>query len=155
LQLPTEDRYLTSKTEIKNRLSVLLGGRVAEEIVFSEVTTGAHDDLSKATEMATKMVCELGMSEKVGPLTFRKKQEEVFLGRDLNNERSYSNHTAELIDSEIKQLILDALANVRRLLTDNRAKLDRLAEKLIEKEVLDSEEVDSLIHGNPSPIAAS
>ena len=104
LQLPTEDRYLTSKTEIKNRLSVLLGGRVAEELVFHEITTGASDDLSKATEMATKMVCELGMSEKVGPLTFRKKEEEVFLGRDLNRERPYSNFTAELIDSEIKAI---------------------------------------------------
>jgi cell division protease FtsH len=155
LQLPIEDRYLTSKTEIKNRLSVLLGGRVAEEIVFSEITTGAHDDLSKATEMATKMVCELGMSDKVGPLTFRKKDEEVFLGRDLNRDRPMSNQTAELIDAEIKQLMLDALAYVRRLLSENRSKLDRLAEKLIEKEILDSDEVDALINQGPSAVAAS
>ena len=148
LQLPTEDRYLTSKTEIKNRLSVLLGGRVAEELVFSEITTGASDDLSKATEMATKMVCEFGMSEKVGPLTFRKKEEEVFLGRDLNRERPYSDDTARLIDSEVKQLILDAMNYVRNLLSDNRAKLDRLAERLIEKEMLDSDEVEALIQGN-------
>ena len=155
LQLPTEDRYLTSKTEIKNRLSVLLGGRVAEELVFSDVTTGAHDDLTKATDIAHKMVCEYGMSDKMGPLTFRKKEEEVFLGRDLGRDRSYSNQTAEMIDSEVKQLILDALSYVRRLLSENRSKLDRLAEKLIEKEILESEEVDSLIHEGPSPIAAS
>ena len=145
LQLPTEDRYLTSKTEIKNRLSVLLGGRVAEELVFSEITTGASDDLSKATDMATKMVCEFGMSDKLGPLTFKKKDEEVFLGRDLNRDRPYSNETAQLIDSEVKQLILDAMGYVRKLLSDNRAKLDRLAERLIEKEILESEEVESLI----------
>jgi cell division protease FtsH len=148
LQLPTEDRYLTSKTEIINRLAVLLGGRVAEEIVFSEVTTGAHDDLSKATEMATKMVCEFGMSEKLGPLTYRKREEEVFLGRDINRERPYSNHTAEMIDTEIKQVIIDALAYVRKLLRDNRSKLDRLAEKLIEKEILESEEVEALIRAD-------
>src|SRR4029077_1616978 len=80
LQLPTEDRYLTTRGEIKNRLSVLLGGRVAEEIIFKEITTGASDDLAKATEMAHKMVTEFGMSDKLGPLTFRKKEEEVFLG---------------------------------------------------------------------------
>lgn len=145
LQLPLEDKYLTSRTEIKNRLSVLLGGRVAEELVFSEITTGASDDLSKATEMATKMVCEFGMSERLGPLTFRKKEEEVFLGRDLNRERPYSNETAQLIDAEVKQLVVDALVHVRKLLTDNRTKLDRLAEKLIEKEILESEEVEALI----------
>ncbi len=150
LQLPTEDRYLTSRTEIKNRLSVLLGGRVAEELVFSEITTGASDDLSKATEMATKMVCEFGMSDKVGPLTFRKKEEEVFLGRDLNRERPYSDETARLIDTEVKQLVLDAMNYVRKLLAENRAKLDRLAEKLIEKEMLDSDEVESLIQDNRS-----
>jgi cell division protease FtsH len=150
LQLPSEDRYLTSKTEIKNRLSVLLGGRVAEELVFSEITTGASDDLAKATDIATKMVCEFGMSEKVGPLTFKKKEEEVFLGRDIGRDRPYSNLTAELIDTEVKQLVLDAMQYVRKLLADNRAKLDRLAERLIEKEVLESEEVESLIQGGPN-----
>ncbi|MFA5975757.1 MAG: ATP-dependent zinc metalloprotease FtsH [Elusimicrobiota bacterium] len=154
LQLPTEDRYLTSRTEIKNRLSVLLGGRVAEELVFSEITTGASDDLSKATDLAAKMVCEFGMSDKLGPLTFRKKEEEIFLGRDLNRERPYSNHTAELIDSEVKQMIMEAMTYVRKLLTENRAKLDRLAERLIEKEMLESEEVESLIRGGAGAASA-
>jgi cell division protease FtsH len=154
LQLPTEDRYLTSRSEITSRLSVLLGGRIAEELVFGEITTGAQDDLSKATEIATKMVCEYGMSDKVGPLTYRKKEEEIFLGRDIARDRTYSNHTAELIDSEVKQFILNAMAYVRKLLADNRDKLDRLAQRLMEKEILDSEEVESLIREGPSPIPA-
>jgi cell division protease FtsH len=157
LQLPIEDRYLTSRTEIKNRLSVLLGGRVAEELVFAEITTGASDDLAKATEMATKMVCEFGMSDKVGPLTYRKKEEEVFLGRDIARDRPYSNQTAELIDTEVKQLVLDAMTYVRKLLSENRSKLDRMAERLIEKEILESEEVEALIRdgSNAGAVAAS
>ena len=155
LQLPTEDRYLTSRTELKNRLYVLLGGRAAEELIFKEITTGACDDLSKSTSLAQKMVCEFGMSDKLGPLTFRKKEEEVFLGRDINREVTFSNQTAELIDSEVKQLILDAMSYVRKLLSDNRTKLDRLAERLMEKEILDSEEVDSLIRDGGAAVAST
>jgi cell division protease FtsH len=155
LQLPTEDRYLTSRTELKNRIYVLLGGRAAEELIFKEITTGACDDLSKSTELAQKMICEFGMSDKLGPLTYRKKEEEVFLGRDLNRERPYSNETAELIDSEVKQLILDGMSYVRKLLSDNRAKLDRLAERLMEKEILDSEEVDALIREGGGAVATA
>jgi len=155
LQLPTEDRYLTSRTELKNRLYVLLGGRAAEEIIFKEITTGACDDLAKSTDLAQKMVCEFGMSDKMGPLTFRKKEEEIFLGRDINRERTFSNETAQLIDSEVKQLILDAMTYVRKLLSDNRAKLDRLAERLMEKEILDSEEVDSLIREGGGAVASA
>ncbi len=154
LQLPVEDRYLTSRTELKNRLYVLLGGRAAEELVFKEITTGACDDLSKSTDLAQKMVCEFGMSDKLGPLTFRKKEEEVFLGRDIGRERTFSNETSQLIDSEVKQLILDAMAYVRKLLSDNRDKLDRLATKLMEKEILDSDEVDSLIRGGGEAVAS-
>jgi cell division protease FtsH len=155
LQLPTEDRYLTSRTELKNRLYVLLGGRAAEELIFKEITTGACDDLAKSTNLAQKMVCEFGMSDKLGPLTFRKKEEEIFLGRDLNRETTFSNHTAELIDSEVKQLILDAMTYVRKLLADNRSKLDKLAERLMEKEILDSEEVDSLIRDGGGAVAGA
>ncbi len=155
LQLPTEDRYLTSRTELKSRLYVLLGGRAAEELVFKEITTGACDDLSKSTALAQKMVCEFGMSDKLGPLTFRKKEEEVFLGRDINREATYSNETAQMIDSEVKQLILDGMSYVRKLLADNRPKLDRLAEKLMEKEILDSEEVDALIRDDGAAVASA
>ncbi len=156
LQLPTEDRYLTSRGEMRNRLCVLLGGRVAEELVFSEITTGACDDLQKATNLAQKMVCEFGMSEKLGPLTYRKKEEEVFMGRDVGRDRGYSEQTAQVIDEEVKRLVVDSMNYVRKLLADNRAKLDKLADKLIEKEILDSEEVEALIRDNaPGAVAAS
>jgi len=147
LQLPTEDRYLTSRTQMKHRLAVLLGGRVAEEIAFKEITTGACDDLSKSTDLATRMVTEFGMSEKLGPLTYKKKEGEVFLGRDIGRDQVFSAETSQMIDSEIKVLIMDALTYVRKLLADNRPILDRMAERLIEKEVLDSDEVDALIKG--------
>jgi cell division protease FtsH len=155
LQLPTEDRYLTSRTELKHRLYVLLGGRAAEELIFKEITTGACDDLSKSTTLAQKMVTEFGMSDKLGPMTFRKKEEEVFLGRDIGREASFSNQTAELIDAEVKQLVMDAMTYVRKLLSDNRSKLDRLAERLMEKEILDSEEVDSLIRDGGAAVAGA
>jgi cell division protease FtsH len=155
LQLPTEDRYLTSRTELKHRLYVLLGGRAAEELIFKEITTGACDDLAKSTDLAQKMVCEFGMSDKLGPLTFRKKEEEIFLGRDLNRERTFSNETSQLIDTEVKQLILDAMTYARKLLADNRTKLDKLAERLMEKEILDSEEVDSLIREGGGAVAGA
>jgi cell division protease FtsH len=151
LQLPTEDRFLTSRTELKSKLYVLLGGRAAEELVFKEMTTGACNDLEKSTGLAQKMVCEFGMSDKLGPMTFRKKEEEVFLGRDINRGTTFSNETGQMIDAEVKQLIMDGMAYVRKLLSDNRSKLDRLAEKLMEKEILDSDEVDSLIReGGPA-----
>jgi cell division protease FtsH len=153
LQLPTEDRYLTSRTELKNRLYVLLGGRAAEELVFKEITTGACDDLAKSTELAQKMVTEFGMSDKLGPLTYRKKEEEIFLGRDLMRDRPFSNETAQQIDAEVRHLILEAMGYVRKLLSENREKLDRLAEKLMEKEVLESEEVDTLIGKSDGAVA--
>ncbi len=155
LQLPTEDRYLTSRTELKSRLYVLLGGRAAEELIFKEITTGACDDLAKSTGLAQRMVTEFGMSDKLGPMTFRKKEEEVFLGRDIGREASFSNQTAELIDSEVKQLVLDAMTYVRKLLLDNRTKLDRLAERLMEKEILDSDEVDALISDGTGAVVSA
>lgn len=155
LQLPTEDRYLTSRTELRNRLFVLLGGRAAEELIFKEITTGACDDLAKSTDLAQKMVCEFGMSDKLGPMTFRKKEEEVFLGRDIGRDRPFSNHTAEAIDSEVRQLITDAMTYVRKVLADNRPILDRMAERLMEKEILDSEEVDALLRGTNGAVAGA
>ncbi len=155
LQLPTEDRYLTSRTELKNRLYVLLGGRAAEELIFKEITTGACDDLTKSTDIAQKMVCEFGMSDKLGPITFRKKEEEIFLGRDIGRERTHSNETAQMIDAEVKQLIADAMSYVRKVLAENRSKLDKLAERLMEKEILDSEEVDALIREGGGAVASA
>lgn len=151
LQLPTEDRYLTSKGEILDRLAVLLGGRVAEELVFHEVTTGAHNDLSKATETAHKMVCEYGMSEKLGPLTFRRRDEEIFLGRDIAKEKAYSERTAELIDVEVKRLIDEAMGRAQALLRENMNVLNKLAQALIEREVLEGTDVEDILAGKEIP----
>ncbi len=151
LQLPTEDRFLTSKSEIMNRLCVLLGGRTAEELVFSEVTTGAQDDLSKATQIAHKMVCEYGMSERLGPITYKKKHEETFLGRDIGEGQHYSDQTAQAIDEEVKKIIADSQDKVKKMLTKNRAILENLAKTLIEKEVLNGEEISLIIEGKPLP----
>jgi len=151
MQLPTEDRYLTSKTEILNRLCVLLGGRCAEELVFNEITTGAHDDLSKATAFASKMVTEFGMSERVGPLSLRRPEEEVFLGRDISRGPSYSQATAEVIDDEIKRIIGEARSKALDLISKNRAILDSLATRLMEKEVLNGDEVEGILQAGLSP----
>ena len=153
LQLPTEDRYLTSKSDMIHRLCILLGGRTAEEIVFNEITTGAQDDLSKATQIAHKMVCEFGMSEKLGLVTYKKKSEELFLGRELGEGRNYSDQTAQAIDEEVKRLIAEAQTRVRALLTEHRAALEALAKGLMEKEVLNGEEIAVLIAGGTLPTA--
>ena len=146
LQLPTEDRYLMTKEEILNRVTVLLGGRTAEELMFNEVTSGAQDDFAKATEMVQRMVTEFGMSNALGPIAFRKKEGEVFLGRDImSHQREYSEKTAELIDSEVKRIITECAVRAQGILKTNFDKLKMLAEKLIEKEIMDLEEVDQLL----------
>ena len=151
LQLPTEDRYLVGRDEMLNRITVLLGGRTAEELVFKEVTTGAHDDFSKATEMAQRMVTEFGMSEALGPIAFRKKESEIFLGRDIMAQsRGYSEKTAELIDAEVKRIITECGARARKLLESHGGKLKLLAETLVEKEMLEGLEVDRLLGFAPA-----
>jgi cell division protease FtsH len=149
LQLPTEDRYLTTKSEILNRLCVLLGGRMAEQMIFDDITTGAQDDLSKATQIAHKIVCEYGMSERLGPITYRKKSEELFLGRELGEGQNYSDQTAQIIDEEVKRLIAEAQERVKAILTEHRPTLEALAKKLVEKEVLNGEEINALVEGRP------
>jgi cell division protease FtsH len=149
LQLPTEDRYLTPKSEIVNRLCVLLGGRCAEELIFGDVTTGAQDDLSKATDIAHKMVCEFGMSERLGPVTYQKQKEEMFLGREIGHGRSYSDQTAQTIDEEVKNIIAGCLAKVQDMLKKNRGKLEALARALVEKEVLNGDEINKILKGEP------
>jgi cell division protease FtsH len=145
LQMPLEDKYLTSKTEILNRLCVLLGGRAAEEIAIGEITTGAHDDLSKVTNYAQKMVLEFGMSEKIGQMSLKKEDSEVFLGRDIVRQAGYSNETARIVDEEVKRIVSDAYMKAKAALTGNRKALDAIAERLIENEVIDAVEIDSLI----------
>ncbi|MCX5796470.1 MAG: ATP-dependent zinc metalloprotease FtsH [Elusimicrobia bacterium] len=147
LQLPKEDKHLTSRSDILNRLAVLLGGRCAEELAFSEMTTGAADDLSKASAYAIRMVTEFGMSDKVGPLSLKEPDREIFLGRDISQGAGYSESTAELVDSEVKRIVMEAHSKARELLTANRKKLDVLAARLIEVEFLSGDEIDVLFQG--------
>ncbi len=144
LQLPTEDRYLVTKTELLDKLTVLLGGRCAEEIVFSDITTGAQNDIEKANEMARKMVCEYGMS-RLGPLTFGKRHEEVFLGRDFLKEKNYSEEIAAKIDEEQASIVKECYNKALKLISENRKKLDKLTNALIEKEILEEDEIKAIL----------
>jgi cell division protease FtsH len=145
LQLPTDDKHLTSRHDILNRLAILLGGRAAEELTFSEITTGAADDLSKATAFATRMVTEFGMSDKVGPLSLKKPDQEIFLGRDMSQGAAYSERTAQLIDEEVKRLVTEAQTRAREILGANKKILDDLAQKLFDREVLNSDDIDAIL----------
>ncbi len=150
MQLPIDDRHSYSKDFLYNTLSILFGGRVAEELIFKSVTTGAGNDLERATELARKMVCEWGMSEKLGPLTFGKKDEEVFLGRDFGSKRDFSDQVALEIDKEVKRLVVEAYDRTTRMLTEHIHSLRAIAEALLEKEVLDGIEVDQIVQQSSS-----
>ena len=145
--LPEEDRMLTSRVQAEARLAFSLGGRTAEEIVFGEVTTGATDDLERATELARRMVTQWGMSSKLGPRTFGKKEELVFLGRDISETRNYSEATALLIDQEISDLIDVAHERAREIIVEHRDRLDDIAAKLLEVETLDAEAFHAMFDG--------
>ncbi|MEK7770311.1 MAG: ATP-dependent zinc metalloprotease FtsH [candidate division NC10 bacterium] len=148
-QLPTDDKYNYSKEYLVNRITILLGGRAAEEIVLQQQTTGAGDDLEKATDMARKMVCEWGMSEKMGPLTFGKSEEHFFLGREMSRPKDYSEDTAILIDAEIKRIVTDSASSARHMLEVNLEKLHALARALLERESLDGEEIARILRARP------
>jgi cell division protease FtsH len=155
-QLPTDDKYNYSKEYLINRITILLGGRAAEELVFQQQTTGAGDDLEKATEMARKMVCEWGMSDKMGPLTFGKGEEHIFLGREVARPKDFSEETAVLIDSEIKRIVVECATRARHMIETNLEKLHALARALLERESLDGEEIARILrvpplHEAPSP----
>ena len=145
LQLPVDDKYLTSRSEINNRLAILLGGRCAEELIFNEITTGAADDLSKVAAYATKMVTEFGMSEKIGPLALKKPDAEMFLGRDMNQQAGYSERTAQLVDEEVKRIVVEAQATAKAILSKHKKILDDLASKLFDREVLSGEDIDAIL----------
>ena len=147
LQVPLEDKFLSSKSEIEARLAILMGGRVAEEIVFGDITTGASNDISRATQIATKMVTAFGMSDKIGTLALEKDSEEVFLGRDISRTQKHSNKTAELIDEEVKNIVTTAKNKAKKILEDNREKLDNLVKALIERETLNGDQVNKIING--------
>ena len=147
MQLPVDDRHSYSKEFLYDSLAILMGGRVAEELVFQQITTGAGNDIERATDLARKMVCEWGMSEDLGPLTFGKKDEEIFLGREIATRRDYSEEIAHKIDSEVKRLVTENYERAKRMLHENMAALKALAEALLEKEVLDGSEIDQIIQG--------
>jgi cell division protease FtsH len=146
-QLPTDDRYTQNRRFCENSLSILMGGRVAEELVFAQPTTGAGNDIEKATELARKMVCEWGMSEKLGPLAFGKKDQQIFLGREIAQHKDYSESTAMEIDLEVKRIVMNAYNRSKGLLTEHMDELKRLAEALLEHESLSGDEIDKVIRG--------
>ena len=153
-QLPLDDKYNYSREYLINQITILLGGRAAEEIVLNQLTTGAGDDLEKATEMARKMVCEWGMSEKLGPVTFGKNEEYIFLGREVARQKDYSEETALQIDVEIRRIIGDCAHRARVILEENLEKLHALARALLQRESLDGEEV-GLILRSGTPFGAA
>ncbi len=150
--LPTEDRHLMTRQQMLARIAMALGGRVAEEVIFGEVTTGAQDDIKRATRLARAMVCELGMTKKMGPIAYGENEESVFLGREMTSRREdYSENTAREIDDEVRVIVQSQHELATKVLTDNREKLDRLAQALLERETLDSEEITAALEGRELP----
>ena len=145
LQLPEEDRFLVSKQELSDRICVLLGGRVAEMIRYGDVTTGASNDLERATQIARQMVTQFGMSEKLGLVTLGRKQHEVFLGHDIVDDRNYSEEVAHTIDLEIRAIIDSCMNKSHDILTENRERLEEITQRLLKEEVLEGDELDELL----------
>ncbi len=151
LPLPQEEKYTLTRGEILANITAMLGGRVAEEITFGEITTGAANDFEKATELARKMVTEFGMSDKLGPLTLGTKHGPVFLGRDLVESRNYSDEIAYEIDKEVRRIIDECYGRARQVLTEHKETLERIAKALLDRESLEGDELDALIAGQPLP----
>ena len=145
LSLPKEDRYYATRSEMLDELKVLLGGRVAEALVLKEISSGASNDLQRATALARQMICEYGMSEKIGPVTFGHRQDQVFLGRDIARDKDYSEEVAAEIDKEVRAFLDDAYAATEKLLNENMDKLHLIAEALIERETLEKEEIADIV----------
>ena len=150
LQLPVQDRHLMSRAEAMDRITVLMGGRVAEEMIFNEVTSGAQNDLQKATEMARQMVCEFGMS-KLGPRTFGRKDRQIFLGRDIAEMKDYSEETADKIDAEVQSIIDLCYKKAKKIITKNKRKLLDIAKLLKEKESLENHDLEEALKGLKGP----
>ncbi len=150
-QLPTEDRYMMTRAQFKDLLATLLGGRTAEEIVYDEITTGSQNDIEQATKIARKMITDYGMSEKLGPRSFGHKEELVFLGREISEQRDYSDKIAEQIDDEVRDIIQQAHEAAKKILTENKPKLIQIAEQLINQETIEGAELEALFNG-PVPL---
>ncbi len=145
MQLPIDEKYTHSKGYLKNSISILFGGRIAEKLIFNEITTGAGNDLERATELARKMVCEWGMSDELGPLTYGKKEEQIFLGREIAQHRDFSEETARQIDLAVKEIIVEASTKVTELLEGHRDILKRMADELLEKETIVLDDIQRIL----------
>jgi cell division protease FtsH len=154
LQLPLEDKYLVTKAQALDQITVMMGGRVAEEMIFNEMTSGAHNDLERATELAKRMTTEFGMSG-LGPRTFGRKDRQIFLGRDIAEMKDYSEQTADAIDREVQKIINSCYTRAKEVLARNRAKLEEIAKILIEKESLENSELGEVLKGLESLPPAS
>jgi len=150
MQLPIDDKHNYSKVYCEDQLAIMMGGRIAEEIYLNQMTTGAGNDIERASEMARKMVCEWGMSD-LGPVTFGKKEEQIFLGREISQHRDYSEATAIQIDEEVRKMVSRGYATAKGILSENRETLIRIAKALIEREVLDASEIKMLVEGVDLP----
>lgn len=146
-QLPTDDKHSYSRDYLEDQIAILLGGRIAEEMTQDDITTGAGNDLERATELSRKMVCQWGMSDKLGPVTFGKKEEQIFLGRDISQQASYSEATAIGIDQEIKHIVTRNYDRARTELESHRRELNQIAEELLIREVLDADQVRRIARG--------
>ncbi len=149
--LPMDEKHTYSKEYLEAMIAYAMGGRAAEKMIFNEYTTGASNDIERATAMARKMVCEFGMSEKLGPIAYGQKQEEIFLGREINQHRDYSESTQIMIDDEIKKIVQAGMDKAERLLNENSDKLHIMSEALLEREILDSVEIDMIMKGEKLP----
>ena len=149
--LPVDEKHTYSKDYLEAMITYALGGRAAEKIVFNRFTTGAGNDIEKATSIARKMVCEWGMSEKLGPLSYGAKEEQIFLGREIQKHKDYSEQTAQEIDSEIKNIIISCMNRAELVLSENIEHLHKLSKELLEREILDSEEIDKILNGEDLP----
>ncbi|HTZ41514.1 MAG TPA: ATP-dependent zinc metalloprotease FtsH [Syntrophales bacterium] len=152
-QLPIDEKHTYPKRYLLNTISILLGGRAAEELVLDDFTTGAGNDIERATDLARKMVCEWGMSPQMGPMSYGKKEEQIFLGREIATHKDYSDETAKKIDAEIATIISSGYEKTKSLLSDNLASLHRLADELIKREVLNGEDLDAIILGRDPAVA--
>ncbi|HEY4866697.1 MAG TPA: cell division protein FtsH, partial [Candidatus Dormibacteraeota bacterium] len=149
LALPKEDKYLVSKEELKQQIAGIMGGRAAEEIVFGDVTSGAENDIQRATQMARRMVTQWGMSEKLGTVTMGHKEELVFLGRDLGEQRNFSEEVAQLIDEEVRSLIKEAYETAKRILTEQRANMEMVVRRLRIEETIDAGQLEDIVTAPP------
>ncbi len=143
--VPDQDRYNKTRSEMLASLAVFMGGRVAEEVVFGEITTGASNDIERATEIARDMVCRFGMSDVIGPVNYGHKQSQVFLGRDISEHRNYSENTSQAIDNEVRRILTESYERARNILQDHRSDLDKLTDLLMEKELVEAAELDKLL----------